>query len=274
MDNGQNEMTFLEHLEALRWHIMRSLAVIMVLAVVFFIFKDFVFDYLILAPSKPEFPSNRMFWFLADKLNMPVLQINKTTLKLQNIAMVGQFTTHVTVSFIMGCIVGFPYLFWEFWRFVKPGLYPNEIKSAKGAIWAVSLLFIVGILFAYYLIVPLSIDFLGTYKVSDQVENVVNLNSYISTVTSILLAGGAVFELPVFIYFLSKVGLVSSSFLITYRRHSIVIIVIFAAIITPPDVVSQIMVAIPLLLLYEVSIKMAKNIEREKQSHTKKNQNE
>ncbi len=264
MSNPDNEMSFLEHLEALRWHLMRAVAVTLLLSIIFFVYKDFVFDSLILAPSKPGFATNRLLCYLSGVLDVPSLCINQTPIRLQNISMSGQFTTHVTVSFVMGFIVAFPYIFWEFWRFVRPGLYEGEIRSARGAIWAVTLLFIVGILFAYYLILPLSIDFLATYKVSEQVDNIVNLNSYISTVTSILLSGGIVFELPVFIYFLSKIGLVSSSFLSKYRRHAIVIIVIFAAVITPPDVVSQIMVAIPLILLYEVGIGMARKIEKGK----------
>lgn len=264
MGSSNNEMSFLEHLEALRWHLMRSVAAIFALAVIFFIYKDFVFDTLLLAPSQPWFPTNRFLCRLGDMMDIPTLCINSMPLKLQNISMAGQFTTHVTISFVLGFILAFPYVFWEFWRFIRPGLYPHEIRGARGAIWAVSLLFAVGVLFAYFLILPLSIDFLGSYKVSEQVDNIVSLGSYISTVTSILLSGAIVFELPVLIYFLAKIGLVSSSFLARYRRHAIVIIVIFAAIITPPDVVSQIMVAIPLVILYEVGIGMAKKIEKGK----------
>ena len=268
MGKSENEMSFLDHLETLRWHLMRSVSAIFVFGIVFFVLKDFVFDVLILAPSKPEFPTNRFLCFLSQQLEIPGLCINQLPLRLQNISMSGQFTTHVTISFVLGAIVAFPYIFWEFWRFVRPALYPHEIRNARGAIWAASLLFLVGILFAYFLILPLSIDFLGSYQVSSQVDNIVNLNSYISTVTSILLSGGVVFELPVFIYFLSKVGIVSSAFLRKYRRHAILIIVIFAAIITPPDVVSQIMVALPLLVLYDFSITLAKRIEKSKALQT------
>ena len=264
MGKSDNELSFLDHLEALRWHLMRSVSVVLLMGVVLFVFKDFVFDVIILAPSRPEFVTNRLLCFLSLRLDVPGLCINQVPLHLQNIAMSGQFTTHVTISFVLGAIVAFPYVFWEFWRFVSPALYPNEIKNARGAIWAASMLFLVGILFAYYLILPLSIDFLGNYQVSNQVENIVNLNSYISTFNSILLAGGVIFELPVFIYFLSKVGIVSAAFLSKYWRHAILIIVIFAAVITPPDVVSQIMVAIPLILLYELSISLAKRIEKRK----------
>lgn len=269
MGKSENEMSFLDHLETLRWHLMRSVSAIFVFGIVLFIYKDFVFDVVILAPSKPEFLTNRFLCYLSGQMEIPGLCINQVPLRLQNIAMSGQFTTHVTISFVLGAILAFPYIFWEFWRFVRPALYPHEVKNAQGAIWAASLLFTVGILFAYFLILPLSIDFLGNYQVSSQVDNIVNLNSYISTVTSILLSGGVVFELPVFIYFLSKVGIVSSSFLGKYRRHAILIIIIFAAIITPPDVVSQIMVALPLLVLYEFSITLAKRIEKSKALQTK-----
>lgn len=258
-------MSFLEHLEALRWHLIRSVSVVVGLGIVAFIWKDFVFDTLILAPTRPDFFTNRLLCSLGEWLQVSGLCINQIPLHLQNISMSGQFTTHFTISFLLGAIASFPYLFYEFWRFIRPALYVHEARHARGAVWAASSLFTVGILFAYYLIVPLSVDFLGNYKVSDQVENIVNLQSYISTFSSILLSGGAVFELPVFIFFLAKIGVVSSAFLKQYRRHAIVVIVIFAAVITPPDVVSQLMVTLPLVLLYELSIFLARGIERKRQ---------
>jgi sec-independent protein translocase protein TatC len=174
--------------------------------------------------------------------------------------MAGQFSTHIMVSIVAGFIVAFPYVFWEIWRFIKPALHSNEKKHARGAVFFSSLLFLTGVLFGYFVIVPLSVHFLGNYSVSEQVLNQINLGSYISTVTSVVLAAGIIFELPVIIFFLSKAGLVTPSFLRKYRKHAIVLILILAAIITPPDVFSQILVSLPLILLYEIGILISKRI--------------
>jgi len=174
--------------------------------------------------------------------------------------MAGQFTTHIMVSLIAGLILGFPYVFYEFWRFMRPALYAKEKKYARGSVFYSSVLFLLGILFGYYIISPLSVNFLGSYSVSSQVMNRINLRSYISTVSTITLAGGLIFELPVLIYFLTKVGLVTPAFLKKYRKHAIVVILILAATITPPDVFSQILVFVPLLLLYELSIWISKRV--------------
>ncbi len=260
----KSEMSFLDHLEELRWHIIRSFAAIFVFAILAFVFKTFLFDIVILGPSRPDFFTNQMLCTISQNLNMPVLCINQTQLKLQNINMSGQFTMHIWIAFIAGLVVAFPYIFWEFWRFVKPALYQEEIRHSRGAIFFASILFSIGILFAYYIICPLSVHFLGNYQVSENVENIINLGSYISTVSSIVLASGVMFELPIFIYFLSKVGLVTSKFLKTYRRHAIVVSLALAAIITPPDVISQVMVCMPLIVLYEAGIIIAKRIEKKK----------
>jgi len=265
-DSSKNEMSFLDHLEELRWHLVRSFASIFIFAILAFIFKEFVFDEVILAPSTPEFLTNKFLCQLSEMFQMPALCINQTRLTLQNINMSGQFTTHIWVSFIAGVIVAFPYIFWEIWSFLKPALYPNEIKHSRGALFFSSILFVVGVSFSYYIICPLSVHFLGNYHVSDQVENIVNLSSYISTITSIVLAGGIIFELPIIIFFLAKVGLVTSDFLKKYRRHALVVALLLAAIITPPDIVSQILVCLPLIVLYEAGIVIAKRIERKRDS--------
>ncbi|MCU4155123.1 twin-arginine translocase subunit TatC [Carboxylicivirga sp. A043] len=264
-EDTNKEMSFLEHLEVLRWHLVRAFASVLVFAIAAFIFKGFVFDTIILAPSSPGFFTNRMLCSLAGIMEMPLLCINQIPLSFQNINMSGQFTTHIWVSFVAGIVAAFPYIFWEFWRFVKPALYQNEINNSRGAIFFASTLFSIGILFAYYIICPLSVHFLGTYQVSDKVENIVNLGSYISTITSIVLAGGIIFELPIFIYFLAKVGLVTSGFLIKYRKHSIVVALLLAAVITPPDVISQLLVCFPLIILYESGIMIAKRLEKKNQ---------
>ncbi len=257
-------MTFLEHLEELRWHIVRSFVSVFVVSVFAFLYKEFLFDVVIFGPSEPDFFTNATLCELAGKLNMPALCINQEKIKFQNILMSGQFTTHLRISFIAGLLVAFPYIFWEFWRFIKPALYQEEVKHSRGAIFFASILFSVGVLFAYYIICPLSIHFLSNYHVSDKVENILNLGSYISTVSSIVLAGGIIFELPMLIYFLAKVGLVTARMLKKYRRHAIVVSLLLAAIITPPDVISQVLVCFPLIFLYEGGILIAANIERKK----------
>ena len=169
---------------------------------------------------------------------------------------------HIKISIIAGIIMAFPYIIFEIWKFIKPALYPHEIKAIKGVVFYTSLLFLIGILFGYYIITPMSINFLGNYKVSESVANEINLMSYVSTVTSVTLATGIVFELPIFILFLSKINLVTPEFLKKYRRHAIILILIFAAIITPPDVFSQILVSIPMMILYEVSILISKKVQK------------
>jgi len=250
----QTEMSFLGHLEELRWHLIRSILAIVVLGIVAFIFRGFIFDVVILAPKNPDFLTNRLLCQFGTSVGISGLCINNINLSIINITMSGQFSTHIMVSLIAGFLVAFPYIFWEFWLFVRPALYDKEKRHSRGAVLVSSLLFITGVLFGYFLIVPLSVNFLGSYVVSSQVSNQINLGSYISTLTSVVLASGVVFELPIVIYFLSKVGLVTPKFLKQYRRHAIVIVFIVSAVITPPDVFSQILVAVPLILLYEVSI--------------------
>ncbi|TLX77746.1 twin-arginine translocase subunit TatC [Labilibacter sediminis] len=260
----QEEMTFLEHLEELRWHLVRSFISVFVVAVLAFLYKEILFDVIIFGPSNPDFLTNALLTKLAVKFDMPALSINQEVIQFQNILMAGQFTTHLKVAFIAGLVVAFPYIFWEFWRFVKPALYQQEVKHSRGAIFFASILFSVGILFAYYVICPLSVHFLANYYVSSKVENILNLGSYISTISSIVLAGGIIFELPILIFFLAKVGLVSSQSLKKYRKHAIVASLLLAAIITPPDVISQILVCFPLIFLYEGGIIIARNIERKR----------
>ncbi len=259
------EMSFLEHLEELRWHIVRSAAAVMVFAIVAFIMKSFIFDVVILAPRTPEFWTNRMFVKLGDLIGSESIKINQVPLKMQSIKIAGQFSTHIMVSIIAGIIIASPVIFYEFWRFIKPALYENERKHAGGAVFFTSLLFLMGVLFGYFLIVPLSIHFLGTYQVSSEVENTINLRSYIGSVTSISLAAGVVFLLPIFSYFLSKVGLITPAFMKTYRRHSYVVMLLLSAIITPPDIFSQIMVCFPLVFLYEIGIMISKRVVKKRE---------
>ncbi len=260
----QAEMSFLEHLEVLRWHIIRSAVAIMAMAILAFIFKDFIFDTIIFKPKTPDFWTNRMFAQLGDFIGSEAIKINAQDLQLISIKMAGQFITHIWTAIVAGFMVASPVVFYEFWRFIKPALYDTEKKHASGAVFFTSLLFSTGVLFGYYLIVPLSIHFLGSYSISGEVTNQININSYISTVVSISLASGVVFLLPIFVYFLSKVGLLTPSFMRQYRRHAYVVMLLLSAVITPPDVFSQIMVAFPLVFLYEIGIFISARIEKKR----------
>ena len=259
------EMSFLEHLEELRWHIVRSAGAIMVFAIVAFVMKNFIFDVIILAPRTPEFWTNRMFAKLGDLVGSEAVKINQVPLKMQSIKIAGQFSTHILVSIIAGFIIASPVVFYEFWRFIRPALYENEKKHASGAVFFTSILFLMGILFGYFLIVPLSVHFLGTYQVSSEVENTINLRSYIGSVTSISLAAGVVFLIPVFSYFLSKVGILTPQFMKTYRRHAYVVMLLLSAIITPPDIFSQVMVCFPLVFLYEIGIFISRRVVKKRE---------
>lgn len=260
----QGEMSFLEHLEELRWHIIRSVLFIMVGTIAAFVFKDFIFSSVIFKPKTPEFWTNRMFAQFGDFIGSEAVKINRNNLELISIKMAGQFLTHIWTAIVAGFILASPVVFFEFWRFIRPALYENEKKHASGAVFFTSILFLMGVLFGYYLIVPLSIHFLGSYSISGGVTNQININSYISTVVSISLASGVVFLLPIFVFFLSKVGLLTPAFMKRYRKHSYVVMLLLSAIITPPDVFSQIMVSFPLVILYEIGIYISRRIEKQK----------
>ncbi len=260
----QGEMSFLDHLEELRWHLIRSVLAVMVMAVLAFVFQDFIFTEIIFKPKNPAFWTNRMFSLLADFIGTDALKINQSDLQLISIKMAGQFLTSIWAAIILGFIGASPVVFFEFWLFIKPALYETEKKYASGAVFFTTILFGLGVLFGYYLIVPLSIHFLASYSISGEVVNQININSYISTVASISLASGVVFLLPIFVFFLSRVGLLTPSFMKKYRRHAYVLMLLLAAIITPPDVFSQIMVAFPLVFLYEIGIFISKRVEKRK----------
>ncbi len=259
------EMSFLDHLETLRWHIIKSVIAIFTFSIVAFIYIKFIFEEIILAPNNPEFWSNRMMAKLADYVGVEALKINTHGLELININMSGQFMVSIWTAIIVGFIVAAPFVIYQFWSFIKPALYENERKHASGAVFTMSVLFILGIMFGYYLIVPMSVDFLGRYSISDTITNQINILSYISTVTSIVISGGVIFELPVIAFFLSKVGILTPGYMTTYRKHSYVVLLIISAIITPPDVFSQIMVCIPLVVLYEVSIVISRRVQKANQ---------
>jgi sec-independent protein translocase protein TatC len=250
----EKEMSFLDHLEELRGHLVRAVASILVFSLAAFIAKYVVFHIIILGPSRPDFITYRWLCEVAAWLQIPDLCIDKMSFTLQSRTMSGQFTMHVTSSVVIGLVCAFPYAFWEIWRFVRPGLHLSEQQVSRYATFFVSLLFMIGILFGYFIVAPLSINFLGSYQLDESIVNEFDIVSYIQTLIMIVLACGVMFQLPIVVFFLTKIGLVTPEFMKQYMRHAIVIILIISAVITPPDVFSQLLVAIPVFFLYVVSI--------------------
>jgi sec-independent protein translocase protein TatC len=258
----ESEMSFLDHVEELRWHLVRGTAAILVFASVAFVMKDFIFNTILFAPKNADFFTYRFFCTVSRFFGTEGLCIEELPFTFQSLAMAEQFSIHIWTSITVGFIVAFPYIIYEFWRFVSPGLYEKERKGARSFILISSFLFFVGVLFGYYVVTPLSVNFLGNYSVSDMVERNIKIGSYIGLVRSSVLASGLIFELPIVMYFLTKMGLITPDFLRKYRKHALVLVLILAAIITPPDVISQVIVAIPILILYEVSIHISKVVLR------------
>ena len=266
-----DEMSFLDHLEDLRWHLIRSTLGIVVAATLAFIFKKFVFDVIIFGPTHMSFPTYEGLCKMSQFLGIEdtTFCADKFPFIIQNRTVAGQFSAHIWTSIYAGFIIAFPYVLYQLWSFISPGLKANERKSSRGFIVVASLLFFLGVLFGYYIITPLSINFLANYQISDQISNEFDISSVIAIVRSSSLASGFVFELPIIIYFLTKVGLVTPQFLRKYRKYALVIVLILSAIITPPDVASQVIVAIPILILYQASIYISALVVKNQKRKTK-----
>ena len=259
------EMSFIGHLEELRWHVIRAVGSIMVFAIAAYIYIKEIYRYVILAPAKTDFWTYGMMCKLAEMVGYDELCVKALDFKIQSIGVGDQFTMGLTSAVIVGLIFAFPYAFWEIWRFIKPGLKASERKSARGAVFYVTLLFFSGVLFGYFIVTPLALNFLANWKLDESIANEFNISSYISTVATLTLACGIAFQLPIVVFVLSKVGVLTPSFMRSYRKHAMIVILIVAAIITPsPDIYSQILVAIPLFMLYEISILVSGKVEREK----------
>jgi sec-independent protein translocase protein TatC len=263
---GEEEMTFWEHLDELRGTLWRILIAIIVISIAAFVFKDILFDDIILAPKSKTFITYRAFCKLGEWLSIPSLCIDPSQFQLININLAGQFTSHMNISLVAGLIIALPYVLWELWRFIKPGLSENEIRYSRGAVSVITILFLTGVLFSYFVVTPLMVNFLGGYKVSDSVANQISLTSYVSSVTLMTLLMGLLFELPVLVLFLTRIGLITPNHLRKYRKQTIIGILILAGVITPsPDVFSQVIVAIPLYILFEMSLAISARIYRKKQ---------
>jgi sec-independent protein translocase protein TatC len=254
--SDEKEMTFLDHLEELRWHVIRALLAVVIFTIGAFVYVREIFDFIIFAPAKLDFPSFKYMCQMGEWVGMQeTLCITELPFKIQSRNMTGQFMMSLTASFVIGLIVSFPYVVWEFWRFVKPGLETKERKFSKGAVSAISFLFLLGILFGYYFLCPITIWFLSTYSISSVIANEFDITSYVSTMSGLVLGCGLLFQFPVVIYFLTKIGIVTPQLMRNYRKHSIVAILILGAIITPSaDPFSLTVISLPLYLLFEISI--------------------
>ena len=250
-----NQMSFLDHLEELRWHLIRSALSILIFGIIAFMFKDFIFNTLLFGPKSTDFITYRWFCDISQLIGQGnSFCIQEMPFRIQSRTMAGQFSAHLWTSILAGFIISFPYVLYEIWKFISPGLNQNERNNARGFIFVASALFFIGVLFGYYIITPLSINFLGNYTVSSEVFNDFDLASYIGLLRASVLSSGLIFELPIIIYFFTKIGIVSPTFLKKNRKYALVILLSLSAVITPPDIASQIIVCIPLFILYEVSI--------------------
>lgn len=258
------EMAFTDHIEELRWHIIRSLIAILIGGIVVFFNIEWVFDKIILGPAHPGFVSYRALCKLGNAIHVSALCLQDINLDFQNTELSGQFMMSFSVSFMIGFIVAFPFVFWEFWKFIKPALKPSELKSARGMVFWSSLLFFIGVLFAYYVIAPFTINFFASYQLSPSFKNIITMSNYYDTMSDLILGMGLVFELPVVVFFLSRIGLLTPKLMRSNRNYAILIIFVLAAVITPPDWFSIWLVAIPLIILYEAGITISERVAKEK----------
>jgi sec-independent protein translocase protein TatC len=262
-NGSKGEMTFMDHLEELRWHITRSVVAILAGAIVVFIKMDFFFGVVMMGPARKDFIAYKWLcsfgrWLgLGDAMCMGEIKLN-----LQSTVLNEQFMMSFTIAFVGGLVIAFPYVLWEFWRFVRPALTPQEKRKTRGMVFWVSLLFFGGIFFGYFIIAPYTVNFFSSYKLSELIETRPTVSDYIGNIVQLVLGTGLLFQLPLVVYFLSKVGIMTPRFLRDYRKFAIVVILVIAAIITPADVMSMILVTIPLLLLYEISILISARVYR------------
>ena len=254
-------MSFVEHLDALRGHLFRAVIAIVIGAVFVGIYNDFFISHVLMGPTHADFPSYRFLCKLGNAIHVNDLCMKGIGIRMQSTGVNTQFSMFFSVVLIGGFIIAFPFIFWEFWKFIRPALNKNELKRTRGVIFWVSLLFFLGVLFGYFIIAPYTVNFFANFQLDEQIENRWTINSYIDTLVPLILGTGLAFQLPLAMLFLTKIGIVNSTFLKKKRRHAIVIMLIIAGVITPPDVLSQIVVTLPLVILYEVSIILSKKVE-------------
>ena len=264
------EMSFFEHLEVLRWHIIRAVIAIAVFALLSFTFYDFVFNQIIMGPKNLDFWTYRMMCKVGDLLSLDGFCVEKIPFNIINTELAGQFMLQINSCLLMALALGFPYLLFEVWLFVKPALTEVERRSASGFVFYATILFIIGALFGYYIVVPLSVNFLANVSLSAEITNQITIDSYLSTIATLTLGCGVIFLLPILIFILSKLGLMTPQFMRASRRYAVVIILIIAAIITPTaDVITLLTVSAPMFILYELSISVSANVQRKKEVREK-----
>ncbi len=252
-------MSIWDHVEELRVRVMRAVAAVILFGVFWFLNPRLLFDRIILAPLFPDFPMHRWMCALGTWAGVETgFCFEGALLEITNIRLSGQFVQHIVLALMAGLVTAFPYVLWQVWRFVRPGLKADEARWGRVFLWGGTALFFSGVVFGYFVLVPIAMQFLAHYEVSPHVRNIITLQSYVATTSAMVFASAAVFELPIIVYTLTRMGLITADSLRKYRRHAVVIILIFAAALTPPDVMSQILLFIPFFLLYEVSIGIAR----------------
>ena len=265
--DGSNgtEMSFIEHLDELRKHLFRSVIAVVIGAISIAYFNDIIIKHILMGPTHPDFPTYTYLCKLGHQLGFDkTLCLDQITVRMQSNTVAGQFNVFMSIVLIGGFVVAFPYIFWQFWKFVKPALKANEIKNTSNVIFWVSTLFFIGILFGYFVVAPYTIHFFSSFSLDSNIENIWTIASYFNTIVPLILGSGIAFQLPLVLFFLAKIDIVSSAFLKKYRRHAILIIVVLVSIITPPDMLSTIICSIPLVFLYEISIILCTRVEKKK----------
>ena len=258
-------MTFIDHLEELRGHLLRSLLAIVVGGIVVAVYNDFFVKKVLMGPTHSDFPTYAWLCNVGKQIGLgTALCMKEVGVRMQSTSVSGQFSMFFTVILIGGLIIAFPYVFWEFWKFLKPALTQKELARTRGAVFWVSLLFFMGVGFGYFVIAPYTVNFFANFQLDETIVNQWTITSYIDTLIPLILGTGLAFQLPLVMFFLSKIGIVTPVWLRSVRKYAIVIIVIVAGVITPPDVISQVIVSFPLLILYEVSIWLSARVVKER----------
>jgi sec-independent protein translocase protein TatC len=263
----EKEMSFLDHLEELRWHVVKSVIALFTCTIVAFIYIKWIFENIVFAPARIDFPTFKYMCQLGKLVGAEKsLCAQPFTFIVQSRQMTGQFMMSITASLVVGLVVAFPYIFWQIWSFIKPGLKLNEKSNSRGAVAAVTFLFLLGVSFGYYILSPMTIWFLSTYSISDMIKNEFDITSYVSTIVGMVIGSGLLFQFPVVVYFMTKVGMLTPQFMRKFRKHAIVVILVLGAVVTPsPDPFSMMLIATPLYLLFEISILISALVVRKQQ---------
>ncbi len=257
-------MNFLDHVEDLRWHIIRSAVVILIAAIAVFCKVEWIFDRVILGPAHSDFVSYKWFCALGKAMHYDAFCLGPVQMKFQNTSVTGQFMMSLSISLMLGFVIAFPFVLWELWKFIKPALTPFEIRMARGVVFWCSLLFFIGVSFAYLIVAPYAINFFGNYQLSAMVQNIITLDDYFSMISTLVLALGVVFEMPILVLFLTRIGILTPDILRKNRRLAFLILFVLSEIITPPDLFSCLLVFIPLYILFEITVVLSKRTQKER----------